>query len=408
MDNKQFDGNRAEQAADALKGTAQQEALYHPSFSEDEMPPVDEPTSQDHLVDESYSQLVWRRFRRSKISIIGTLMVLILAFLAIFADFFSPTPLSGVDLHNAFIPPQRIRFIDADGDFTFRPFVYNYVYELDPLTFQVHWQEDTSKQYFINFFVPGSEYKILGLIPSNLHLFGVEEGGTIYLLGTDKLGRDLWGKACEAGRISLSMSMFGTIISVVVGSVLGVVSGYFGGRVDNILQRFTEFVAAFPTLPLWMALAALVPKTADSMTVFVIMALIFALLTWTTLAREVRGKVLSLRESDYIMAAKEMGASHKRIVFRHLYPNTLSHVLVILTLTIPGVILAESFLSFLGIGITEPLISWGLMMKNTQDIQTLGQNSWILAPIVFIVAAVLGFNFLGDGLRDAADPYAAK
>ncbi|MBE0698301.1 MAG: ABC transporter permease, partial [Anaerolineaceae bacterium] len=160
-------------------------------------------------------------------------------------------------------------------------------------------------------------------------------------------------------------------------------------------------------LPLWMALAALVPKTADSFTVFMIMACIFALLSWTTLAREVRAKVMSLRETDFILAAREMGASDARIIFRHLYPNTLSHVLVILTLTIPGVILAESFLSFLGIGITEPLISWGLMMRNTQDIQTLGQNVWILAPIGFIVIAVLGFNFLGDGLRDAADPYAA-
>jgi peptide/nickel transport system permease protein len=204
------------------------------------------------------------------------------------------------------------------------------------------------------------------------------------------------------------MSLFGTIISVVFGSVLGVASGYYGGWIDNLLQRFTEFVAAFPSLPLWMALAALVPKTADPFDVFVIMACIFALLSWTTLAREVRGKVLSLRETDFILAAREMGASDARIIFRHLYPNTLSHVIVILTLTVPGVILAESFLSFLGIGITEPLISWGLMMRNTQDIQTLGQNAWILAPIVFIVTAVLGFNFLGDGLRDAADPYAAN
>jgi peptide/nickel transport system permease protein len=279
---------------------------------------------------------------------------------------------------------------------------------LDPQTFRVLWEEDTSKAYEIKFFVQGSEYKLLGLIPTRLHFFGVDEGGTVYLLGTDKFGRDLWGKACEAGRISLSMSLFGTIISIAFGSVLGVVSGYYGGWVDNVLQRFTEFVAAFPNLPLWMALAALVPKTADSFTVFVAMACIFALLSWTTLTREVRGKVLSLRETDFIMAAKEMGASDARIIFRHLYPNVLSHVIVILTLTIPSVILAESFLSFLGIGITEPLISWGLMMRNTQDIQTLGQNAWILAPIAFIVTAVLGFNFLGDGLRDAADPYAAK
>ncbi len=358
---------------------------------------------------ESYFQLVWRRFRRSKVSIIGGLMVLALTFMAVFAEFLSPTPIDEINLQAAFTPPQSIHFFyDANGNFHLGPFVYNYVYELDPTTFEVRWVEDTSKAYDIKFFVQGSEYLFLGIIPTNLHLYGVDEGGTIYLLGTDKLGRDLWGKACEAGRISLSMSFFGTIVSVAIGSVLGVASGYYGGGIDNILQRFTEFIAAFPQLPLWMALAALVPKTANPLTVFIIMACIFALLTWTTLAREVRGKVLSLRETDFILAAKEMGASDARIIFRHLYPNTLSHVIVVLTLNIPGVILAESFLSFLGIGITEPLISWGLMMRNTQDIQTLGQNAWILAPIAFIVIAVLGFNFMGDGLRDAADPYAVK
>ena len=357
---------------------------------------------------ESYFDLVWRRFRRSPVSIIGALMVLTLVILAVFADFFSPTSISGIDLQASFIPPQQVHFFDTEGKFHLRPFVYNYVYTLDPATFRVMWVEDQAKAYEIKFFVQGPAYKLFGLIPSKLHLYGVEEGGTIYILGTDKIGRDLWGKTCEAGRISLSMSLFGTIISVLFGSVLGVASGYYGGWVDNVLQRFTEFIAAFPNLPLWMALAALVPKTADSFTVFVAMAFIFALLSWTTLAREVRGKVLSLRETDFILAAKEMGASDARIIFLHLYPNTLSHIIVILTLTIPGVILAESFLSFLGIGITEPLISWGLLMRNTQDIQTLGQNAWILSPIVFIVTAVLGFNFLGDGLRDAADPYASR
>src|SRR5215211_3083595 len=357
---------------------------------------------------ESYFDLVWRRFRRSPVSIIGALMVLMLVILAIFADFFSPTSISTIDLQASFIPPQQVHFFDTEGKFHLRPFVYNYVYTLDPATFQVMWVEDQSQAYEIKFLVQGPAYKLLGLIPGQLHLFGVDKGGTLYLLGTDKLGRDLWGKVAEAGRISLSMSLFGTVISVLFGSVLGVASGYYGGGIDNALQRFTEFVAAFPSLPLWMALAALVPKTADSFTVFVIMACIFALLSWTTLAREVRGKVLSLRETDFILAAKEMGASDARIIFRHLYPNTLSHVIVILTLTIPGVILAESFLSFLGIGITEPLISWGLLLRNAQDIQSLGQNAWILTPIGFIVLAVLGFNFLGDGLRDAADPYASR
>ncbi len=355
---------------------------------------------------DSYFELVLRRFWRSKVSILGGLMVLMLVFLAVFAEFFSPKSLYELDLQSSFMPPQKIHFFDSEGNFHWRPFVYNHALTMDMATFRSIWSEDTSKVYEIQFFVHGWEYKILGLIPSDLHLFGVEEGATIYLLGTDKMGRDLWGKACEAGRISLSMSLFGAIISIAVGSVLGVTSGYYGGTVDTVMQRFVEFVNAFPQLPLWMALAAIIPRTMDSFSVFVIMSFIFALLSWTTLAREVRGKVLALRETDFILAAKEMGASDARIIFRHLYPNTLSHIIVILTLTVPQVILAEAFLSYLGIGIQEPLISWGLMMRNAQDIQVLGQALWILSPVIFIITAVLGFNFLGDGLRDAADPYA--
>ncbi len=357
---------------------------------------------------ESYVQLVWRRFRRNPISIIGALIVTVLIVLAIFADFFSPTSIDRDSLKYAFIPPQQVHFVDEEGNFSLQPFVYAFETTLDPKTFQPIWVENKTKKYMVNFFVRTWEYKLLGLIPTNLHLYGVEDGGTLFVLGTDKLGRDLWGKACQAGRVSLSMSLFGTIVSIAIGSVLGVMSGYYGGRFDEIMQRFVEFVNAFPQLPLWMALASIVPKTADSFVVFVIMSLIFALLSWTTLAREVRGKVLSLRQTDFILAAKEMGASDARIIFKHLYPNTLSHVLVILTLTIPGVILAESFLSFLGIGIQEPLTSWGLLTRNAQNLQTLSQQTWIMTPIGFILLAVLGFNFLGDGLRDAADPYASR
>jgi peptide/nickel transport system permease protein len=267
------------------------------------------------------------------------------------------------------------------------------------------WSEDTSQRYPLRFFVQSWEWKILGLIPTRYHLFGVGEGGTVYLLGTEKFGRDLWGRACRAGRISLAMSLFGTFISVAAGSVLGVVSGYYGGTIDTILQRFVEFVQSFPQLPLWMALSAVIPRTWDPFSVFVMMAVIFALLQWTVLAREVRGKVMAFRETDFILAAKEMGASHGRIIFRHLYPNSLSHIIVVLTLTIPEIILAEAFLSFLGIGIQEPLTSWGLLMHDAQNLQTLGTHPWIMTPVIFIILAVLGFNFLGDGLRDAADPY---
>jgi len=353
---------------------------------------------------ESYLNLVWRKFRKSRIAIFGGLIVVALAVLAICSDFFSPYDPVKLNMRYGYIPPHRVHFVDAEGKFHFRPFVYNWVQVLDENMF-AHWVEDTNQKYEIQFFVQNWQYKFLGLFPGRLHLYGAADGGLIYLLGTDKFGRDIFGRCARAGRISLSMSLFGTFISVAVGSVLGVVSGYYGGRFDNLMQRFVEFVQSFPQLPLWMALAAVIPPTWDQMTVFIAMSVIFALLSWTLLAREVRGKVLALRETDFVLAAREMGASDARIIFYHLYPNTLSHTIVVLTLTIPSIILAESFLSFLGIGIQEPLVSWGVMMREAQTIQTLGFNLWIIAPVFFIFLAVLGFNFLGDGLRDAADPY---
>lgn len=354
---------------------------------------------------ESYFQLVWQRFRKSRPAIAGGLMVLSLVILAIFAEFFAPVDPTDANLRDSFIPPTRIRLVDDEGNFHFRPFVYNLVVTIDPKTFEPLWEEDPEQRYEINFFVRSWEWKILGLIPTRWHLFGVGEGGKIHLMGTEKQGRDLWGRACTAGRISLSLSMFATIVSIVVGAVVGIVSGYYGGITDNIIQRFVEFVASFPQLPLWLALAAIIPRTWDSLQVFIIMVIIFSLLSWTLLAREVRGKVLAYRETDFILAAKEMGASDARIIFLHLFPNSISHIIVVLTLTIPQIILAEAFLSFLGIGIQEPLVSWGFLMRDAQNLQTLGTHTWIMTPVIFIIVAVLGFNFLGDGLRDAADPY---
>ena len=353
---------------------------------------------------ENYYQLVWKRFKKSKIAIIGGFMTLALIILAGFSDFFSPTDPTKLNMRQAFQPPQRVHFIDAEGKPHLRPFVYNLVFEYHPKTFERIWREDTSRRYGVKLFAGSWKYRLLG-VPMRRHLFGVEDGGTINLFGTDKFGRDLWGRVCRAGRISMAMALFAAFISVGVGSVLGIVSGYYSGWVDGVLQRLLEFLRALPALPLWMALAAVIPSTWDSMAIFVVMSVIFALLGWTTLAREVRGKVMALRETDFILAAKEMGASDARIIFRHLYPNSLSHIIVVLTLTIPEVILAESFLSFLGIGIQPPLVSWGVLMRNAYNIQTLGSHPWIMIPVGFILVAVLGFNFLGDGLRDAADPY---
>lgn len=374
-------------------------------YTYDDLPETEDVKDTQSEKHESYLQLVWQRFRRSKPAIAGGMMVITLVMMAVFAEFFSPNDFNDTSMSDSYIPPSVIRFIDDEGNFSLQPFVYNLTVELDPVTFQSRWAEDTSQKYYIHFFTEGWDYQLLGLFDTNIHLFGVEEGGQIYLMGTDRFGRDLFGRAALAGRVSLSLSVFAAFVAVIVGSTVGVVSGYYGGSIDNVIQRFIEVIMSFPELPLWMALAAVVPKTWSSGQIFLVMAMIFPLLRWAVLAREVRGKVLSLRQTDFILAAKEQGASDFRIISRHLFPNTLSHVIVILSLLIPDIILAEAFLSFLGIGIQEPLTSWGFLMRNAQNLETLGQNTWILTPVAFIIVAVLGLNFLGDGLRDAADPY---
>lgn len=354
---------------------------------------------------ESYTDLVWRKFRKSKVAIAGGLLIMMLVALALFSDFFSPTDPVAITMQQAYSPPQSVYFVDPWGRFSLRPFTYQLKSELDPATFLPRTVLDTSKPCYIHFFVQGWEYKFLGMFPSRLHLYGVDEGCSFFVLGTDKFGRDLFGRIALAGRISLMLATAATLIIVSIGSTVGIISGYYGGWADNLIQRFIEFVQAFPTLPLWMALAAVIPITWNQTLIFVTMSAIFALLGWTLLARELRGKVLSLRETDYILAAREMGASDRRIIFRHLFPNCLSHVIVVMTLTIPSIILSESFLSFLGIGIQEPLVSWGTLMREAQSLQTLGSNPWLMWPVAFILMAVIGFNFLGDGLRDAVDPY---
>lgn len=354
---------------------------------------------------ESYGALVWRKFRKSKIAIVGGVLTLMLVSMAVFADFLAPTDPITPNMQFAYTRPQQLYFISSDGALHLRPFTFTLKQVLDPATFLPSWEPDLTKPYPIRFFVQGYEYKFLGIFTSRLHLYGVDEGGTIFLLGSDKFGRDLLARICMGGRISLSLAIAATLIIVVVGATVGVVSGYYGGWVDNIIQRFIEFLQSFPALPLWMALAAVIPITWDQSLIFVTMSAIFALLGWTQLARQLRGAVLSLRETDFILAAKEMGASDRRIIFRHLLPNCLSHIIVVMTLTIPSIILSESFLSFLGIGIQEPLVSWGTMMREAQSLQTLGSNPWLMWPALFIILAVVGFNFIGDGLRDAVDPY---
>jgi peptide/nickel transport system permease protein len=354
---------------------------------------------------ESYWSLVWRKYRRSGIAMLGSVIVTVLILLALFPEFFSTEDPVKLNMRHTYYPPQLIRLVDLDGKLRFPLVAYGVKQTLDPRTMIPKWGVDKGQPFKVRLFVHGYRYKILGLVPCDLHLFGANGDGYVYILGADKFGRDLWGRICMGSRITLSMAIFGTIISILLGSTLGIMSGYYGGWADNLLQRFIEFVQSFPQLPLWMALAAVIPREWDQLSVFVMMSLIFALMSWTLLAREVRGKVLAMRETEFVLAAKEMGASDARIIFKHLFPNNLSQIIVELTLTVPSIVLAESFLSFLGIGIQEPLVSWGTLMRDSQTIQTLGFHLWITSPVIFILLAVLGFNFVGDGLRDAADPY---
>ena len=358
---------------------------------------------QKHISAESYWHLVWRKFRRNKPGLAGSFMILILISLAVFSDFFSPTDPMMLNMSYTFRPPQRVHFIH-EGRLSLRPFTYGQIGEYSFETGEMDWKNDPNQRFFIRFFVRGYEYSLFG-IKSNLHLYGVGNGEYFYTLGSDKMGRDMWARMCLGARISLTMAILGTLISIILGAWLGIMSGYFGGIIDMLMQRFTEFMQAFPQLPLWMALAAIIPRGWSQMSIFIMMALIFALLSWPVLSRELRGKVMSMTNGDMILAAKEMGASHQRIIFRHLFPNNFSHIIVVMSLTIPNILLAESFLSYLGIGVQEPYVSWGLLMRDAQTIETLSTHPWIMYPVLFIVISVLGFNFFGDGLRDGADPY---
>ncbi len=325
--------------------------------------------------------------------------------MAVFADFLSPTDPVTTNMQFAYTRPQRLYFISSEGQLHLRPFTFAQEQVLDPASFLPIWQPDLTKPYPIKFFVQGYEYKLLGIFPSRLHLYGVEDGGTVFLIGSDKFGRDLWGRICMGSRISLALSMAATLIIIAIGATTGIVSGYYGGWIDNLIQRVIEFLQSFPALALWLALAAVIPITWDQTLIFIAMSSI--LRCWAGPAWPARSAARPWRCARPTLSwrpgrwAPPTGGSSSG----HLLPNCLSHIIVVLTLTIPSIILAESFLSFLGIGIQEPLVSWGTMMREAQSLQTLGSNPWLMWPAAFILVAVLGFNFLGDGLRDAADPY---
>jgi peptide/nickel transport system permease protein len=355
--------------------------------------------------DESYHVLVWRRFRRSISGMLGLILVALLLVMAVFADFFAPVDPKASYI--GFSPPTTISFFDGSGNFSLIPRVYPIVEsdELDPITFQPLVGPDFENPVELGFFVKGYAYHVFWLIPSNIHFFGRTDGQPVHFLGTDKLGRDILSRAIVGSRISLTIALIVVALTTAIGVSVGISSGYLGGRVDAWVQRFVDFVLAFPQLPLYLALTTLIPITAPSNVFIAFVIGLLAVLGWAQLSREVRGKTLALARIEYVRAATAVGVGDGRIIFRHILPNVMSHVIVAVTISIPGIVLLESFLGFLGFAVKPPLISWGLMLQDTGTFSVIGSYPWILSPVIFVLITVFAFNALGDGLRDAIDPY---
>lgn len=347
--------------------------------------------------------LIRRRFLRNRLAVISGWVVIAIYLVALFAEFLSPYAINRMNEQYVYAPPMGIHFWDEDG--LSRPFVHPYRQEVDPETFQRVFTADESEKYYLQFFVQGAEYRLLGLFPTQLRLFGVEEPGVVYLLGTDRFGHDLFSRVLAGTRISLTAGLLSVIISMVLGAVLGTLSGYYGGAIDNLVQRVIEFLSSIPRIPLWLTLAAALPPTWSSVRVYFGIVTILAFLGWTVLAREVRGKVYTMRNMDYAMAAKASGASGWYNIIYHMLPNSLSHIIVVATLAIPEMIIVEASLSFLGLGIKSPMTSLGTLLQEAQNVRSIANYPWLFTPAGVIIAAILAFNFLGDGLRDAADPY---
>jgi len=351
-------------------------------------------------------KLMWWKFKKHKLAIISAPILALLFIIAAFAEFLSPhVPLERFSDYK-YAPPQTIHFVDPEKGFSFRPFVYDFKQEMDQKTFKKTFTEDLTKKYPIQFFVDGAPYKFWGLINMDTHFIGLKDpNAPFFFMGTDSLGRDLFTRILHGSRISLSFAFLGIIFTVLLGIILGGISGYFGGVTDTVIQRIIDLLLCIPSIPLWMALAAALPADWSPLKIYFGMIMIFSIIGWTGLARVVRGKILSLREEDFTMAARLCGASHFRIITKHLIPSFASYIIINVTIAIPATILGETSLSFLGLGLQPPVISWGVLLGDSQKLENLAHHPWLLWPAAFIIVAVLVFNFLGDGLRDAADPY---
>ena len=351
-------------------------------------------------------QLMWWRFRKHRLAVASAAVVAVFYLVVIGADFLAYADPDASEAQRSLMPPQRVYWFDG---WSVSPHVHAVKGARDPQTFKRVYRADPSQKIPIRFFAEGFEYRFLGLIPTTRHLIGVDRGldasTTIFLLGTDVQGRDLWSRLMYGTRISLTIGLFGVAVSLVLGVILGGLSGFYGGITDTVIQRTIEILRSIPTIPLWMGLAAAVPREWSILQVYFAITVIISLLGWTELARVVRGRFLAMREEDFVVSARLVGCTQMRTIFVHMVPSFMSHIIAATTLALPAMVISETALSFLGLGLRPPAISWGVLLQQAQNVQTVAISPWLMLPAVPVVIAVMAFNFLGDGLRDAADPY---
>ncbi len=351
-------------------------------------------------------QLIWWRFKKHRLAAVSALIVLAFYVVTAFADTIAYSQPFDTLAARSYIPPQPIHWFDAGGKF--HPQVYALKGKRDPRTFKLSYAPDAGDPRDLALFAHGYPYRLFGLLPTDIHLFGVSNGqatDALFLFGTDQLGRDVFSRLVLATRTSMTIGLVSVALSLVLGVLLGGISGLYGGWVDTVIQRVIEILRSIPTIPLWMGLAAAIPTSWSPEQVYFAITIIISRIGWTELARVVRGRFLALREEDFIVAAELSGASRLRIIFKHMVPSFLSHIIAATTLALPAMIISETTLSFLGLGLRPPAISWGVMLQDAQNLETLGLAPWLLVAAVPVIVVILAFNFLGDGLRDAADPY---
>jgi peptide/nickel transport system permease protein len=353
--------------------------------------------------------LIWSKFRKHKLAVISLIVVGLIYFVALFAEFLAPYDPGKFDPRYTYVPPQSVGFFvdDGQGGSRFQPHVTGYKMKLNPVSFRREFTIDPESVIPIGLFVEGQPYKLWGVFEFNRHLIGpVDQSQPFFLAGGDRLGRDVLSRTIHGTRISMSIGLVGVGLSLVIGMVLGGISGYRGGMIDRVIQRVIEFIRSVPTIPLWLGLAAAMPKDWPPLQVYFAILVILSLIGWTEIARVVRGRFLSLRNEDFVISARLDGVSEFRLIMRHMMPSLYSHIIAAITLAIPNMILAETSLSFLGLGLQPPIVSWGVLLQDTQNLRAITQAPWLFVPGICVVIAVLSLNFLGDGVRDAADPYA--